>query len=63
MSGPRLDLDSYLSWMRREDGVIRHLGCDLTPAGARIAAARLVELADEEEGGDVPEGTKSRPTS
>lgn len=47
-SGPaRLDLDSYLSWMRVEEGRIIHLGCKLMPAGARIAAERLLELADE----------------
>ena len=43
----RLDLDSYLSWMRREDDRINHLGCFLTPEGARLAAERLVQLAEE----------------
>jgi hypothetical protein len=43
----RLDLDSYLSWMRREDDRVLHLGCRLTPAGARMAAERLESLADE----------------
>jgi deoxyuridine 5'-triphosphate nucleotidohydrolase len=43
----RLDLDSYLSWMRREGDQIMHLGCRLTAAGALMAADRLVELAKE----------------
>jgi len=50
MSEARLDLDSYLSWMRIEEGWINHLGCKLTPTGARMAAQRLIELAAELEG-------------
>lgn len=47
-SGPaRLDLDSYLSYMRLAGGVILHLGCRLTPEGARVAAEKLCALADE----------------
>jgi hypothetical protein len=46
----RLDLDSYLSWMRIDGDRILHLGCRLTPEGARLAAERLRVLADEIEG-------------
>jgi hypothetical protein len=46
----RLDLDSYLSWMVRDEDRILHLGCRLTPEGARLAAERLRMLADEIEG-------------
>jgi hypothetical protein len=49
MTEARLDLDSYLSWMRIQDNHILHLGCQLTPAGARIAAQRLLELAQQAE--------------
>lgn len=44
---PRLDLDSYLDWMRIENGHILHLGCRLTPDGARVAAGKLLNLAAE----------------
>ncbi len=47
VSGPRLDLDSYIDWMRRDGDLILHLGCRLTPAGARLVAERLTVLADE----------------
>jgi hypothetical protein len=43
----RLDLDAYLSWMRIDHDRILHLGCRLTPEGARLAAERLCALADE----------------
>jgi hypothetical protein len=43
----RLDLDAYLSWMIRDEDRILHLGCRLTPEGARLAAERLCVLANE----------------
>lgn len=39
-----LDLDAYLSHMRRDGDSILHLGCRLTPQGARMAADRLIQL-------------------
>lgn len=44
---PRLDLDAYLDRIVTHGDTIMHLGCRLTPTGARIAAAKLRQLADE----------------
>ncbi len=56
VSEQRLDLDSYLDWMRLDGNRILHLGCSLTPDGARLAAERLRGLADEI---DPPEETET----